>query len=73
MIKTKHRKISDEFVLEPTELTQKKQNYESIALSNQMPVVWHKAKDFYVFDREDNQWIDMTAGIFTSNAGHSNP
>ena len=55
MINTQNRKISDSFVLEDTELTQKKQKYESIALSNQLPIVWHKAKDFCVFDREDNQ------------------
>jgi len=73
MINTKYRKISKNFILEDTDLTHKKQAYESIALSDQVPVVWHEAKDFSIFDREDNQWIDMTAGIFVTNAGHSNP
>ena len=73
MISTKNRIIKDDYKLEDTNLTIKKRNYESIALSDQMPVVWHKAKDFNVFDRDGNKWIDMTAGIFTTNAGHSNP
>ena len=73
MIKTKNRLIKDDFKLEYTNLTMKKRKYESIALSDQMPVVWHRAKDFNVFDRDGNKWIDMTAGIFTTNAGHSNP
>ena len=72
-INTKHRKISENFTLQSTNLTAKKQKYESIALSNQMPVVWHRAKDFSIFDRDNNQWIDMTSGIFVANAGHSNP
>ena len=72
-IKTKNRKISKSFVLKGTDLTEKKQAYESVALSNQLPIVWDRAKDFHIFDREDNQWIDMTAGIFVANAGHSNP
>ena len=73
MINTKNRKISDSFVLQPTELTQKKRKYESMALSDQMPIAWDRAENYSVFDRDGNKWIDMTAGIFTTNAGHSNP
>jgi 4-aminobutyrate aminotransferase/(S)-3-amino-2-methylpropionate transaminase len=72
-IQTKNREINENFVLADTELTRKKQQYESIALSNQMPIEWHRAKNFNVFDRQGNKWIDMTAGIFVANAGHSNP
>ena len=72
-IETKYRKINHDFLLEKTHLTEKKQKYESIALSNQMPIEWHKAKDFNIFDKKGNKWIDMTAGIFVCNAGHSNP
>lgn len=73
MINTENRKISESFVLQKTDLTDKKQKYESIALSDQMPIAWHRAKDFSIFDRDGNQWIDMTSGIFVANAGHSNP
>tara|TARA_B100001094_G_scaffold318983_1_gene363209 strand:- start:933 stop:2084 length:1152 start_codon:yes stop_codon:yes gene_type:complete len=38
-----------------------------------MPVKWKEAKNFYVFDDKGNRWIDMTSGIFVTNAGHSNP
>ena len=38
-----------------------------------MPIKWHKARDFNVYDDKGNKWIDMTSGIFVTNAGHSNP
>jgi len=72
-IETEYRKINQDFLLEKTHLTEKKQKYESFALSNQMPVEWYKAKDFNIFDKQGNKWIDMTSGIFVCNAGHSNP
>ncbi|QQG45425.1 MAG: aminotransferase class III-fold pyridoxal phosphate-dependent enzyme [Candidatus Sungiibacteriota bacterium] len=36
-------------------------------------VLWDRAKDFLVFDRFGNQWIDFTSGIFVANTGHSHP
>jgi len=36
-------------------------------------MVWHKAKDFNIYDEHGNKWIDLTSGIFAMNAGHSNP
>ena len=71
-VTTDNRLISNEFEIKESELTEKKKKYESIALSDQMPIVWHKAKDFNVYDRDGNKWIDMTSGIFVANAGHSN-
>ena len=73
MVETRHRKINKDYMLRDGPLTKKKHRYESIALSNQMPVEWHRAKDFNVFDSHGNKWIDMTSGIFVANAGHSNP
>ena len=72
-IKTKNRIIKSDFVLNETALTHKKQKYESVALGDQLPVTWKKAKDFNIYDDCGNKWIDMTAGIFVCNAGHSNP
>jgi len=37
------------------------------------PFPWKRAKDYLVYDQEDNAYIDMTSGIFVANAGHSNP
>lgn len=73
MIKTKHRNIIDGYELEYGTLNTKRYELESRANKHQQPVVWDKAKDFYVFDNQGNKWIDMTAGIFAANAGHANP
>jgi len=73
MISTKHRNIVDGYELKNGALNKKRHELESRANKHQQPVVWHKAEDFYVSDKEGNKWIDMTAGIFTANAGHSNP
>ena len=73
MINSKHRTIIDGFELKETELNIKRHEYESCANKHQVPVVWNSAEDFYVLDDKGNKWIDMTAGIFAANAGHSNP
>jgi 4-aminobutyrate aminotransferase-like enzyme len=46
--------------------------YESRSMHGQMPIVWDRAKDFQVFDRWGNCWIDFTSTIFVANAGHAN-
>tara|TARA_R100001086_G_C11838393_1_gene258445 strand:- start:204 stop:1475 length:1272 start_codon:yes stop_codon:yes gene_type:complete len=73
MIETKNRKILDNFSLTETELDKKREKYDSVSLGKQLPIVWHKAKNFNVYDKQGNKWIDMTSGIFVTNAGHSNP
>lgn len=73
MIKTKYRNIADGYELSLGPLNKKRYETESRANKHQQPVVWHKAQDFCVSDKAGNMWIDMTAGIFTANAGHSNP
>jgi len=47
--------------------------YESRSMHGQMPIVWDRAKDFQVFDKWGNCWIDFTSTIFVANAGHANP
>ena len=44
---------------------------ESRSMHGQMPIVWDRAKDFQVFDRWGNCWIDFTSTIFVANAGHA--
>ena len=39
---------------------------------HQLPIVWHRAKDFLVWDRWGNCFIDFTSSIFVANSGHSN-
>lgn len=46
--------------------------YESRSMHGQIPIVWDRAKDFQVFDRWGNCWIDFTSTIFVANCGHAN-
>lgn len=72
MVKTKNRLIKDSFSLSRGDLAANKKKNEPKSLGEQVPVVWHEAKDFNVYDEDGNKWIDMTSGIFVANAGHSN-
>jgi acetylornithine/succinyldiaminopimelate/putrescine aminotransferase len=71
MVHTKNRQINN-YTLDTLKYREFKHQYEPSNIC-EMPVKWNKAKDFHVFDDKNNKWIDMTAGIFVANAGHSNP
>ena len=71
MVKTENRHIKD-FVFEVDSYREFKHKYEPSNIC-EMPIKWHKARDFNVYDDRGNKWIDMTSGIFVTNAGHSNP
>ena len=71
MITTEHRYIKD-FQFDVKSYRDFKHNYEPSNIC-EMPIKWKEAKNFYVFDDSGNRWIDMTSGIFVTNAGHSNP
>ena len=73
MIDTLHRRISDSFELSDDLTGINPSEYESASIYSQLPMIWHRAKDFYIFDENDNKWIDLTSGILATNAGHSNP
>lgn len=73
MIKTKHRIIKDDFKLYDEERDNIRYKYESTSNVPQSPIWWDKAKDFSIFDKDGNKWIDFSSGIFVCNAGHSNP
>ncbi len=70
MVNTKHRQIKN-FSLDTINYRKFKHKYEPSNIC-EMPIKWKRAKDFYVFDDNNNKWIDMTSGIFVTNAGHSN-
>ena len=72
MVKTKHRFIKDNFQLYDRDKDNIRFRYESNSIKPQSPIVWDKAEDFNIYDKEGNKWIDLSAGIFVSNAGHSN-
>lgn len=74
MIMTKFRKIATE-IPNPnsTALIKDLEKYEVRSMHGQLPIVWDKAKDFQVWDKDGNCWIDFTSTIFVANVGHSNP
>lgn len=72
-ISTKHREISENFVLEKGALYQQLYQMEPHSAANRISITWNRAVDFSVYDDRGNKWIDMTSGIFVANAGHSNP
>ena len=72
MIETLHRKIDDKFDIDDDLTGFCPSKYESINIHSQLPMRWHRAKDFHIFDEHGNKWIDLTSGIFAMNAGHSN-
>ena len=73
MINTKNRTIQDTFDINDDLTGFHPSELESDNIYSQLPMVWHKAKDFNIYDEHGNKWIDLTSGIFAMNAGHSNP
>jgi len=73
MVKTEHRYIRGDFKLATSISEAHPSRYESNNIRSQLPVMWDKAIDFNVYDKDGNKWIDLTSGIFVSNSGHSNP
>ncbi len=73
-IHTKHRRIKTAIPLPGTEsILSELDKYESRSMQGQMPIVWSRAKNFSVYDKGGNKWIDFTSTIFVTNVGHANP
>ncbi len=73
LVDTKYRRIITKIPVPESLLILKRlEKYESRSMHGQLPVVWDRAKDFQVFDRWGNRWIDFTSTIFVTNTGHSN-
>lgn len=47
--------------------------YDPALKDVRLPILWDRAKDFQVFDKDGNCWIDFTSTIAVSNTGHANP
>ena len=72
-INTKNRVIRTAIPSRGTkEVLMQIEKYESRSMQGQMPIVWDKAENFNVFDKNGNKWIDFTSTIFVSNVGHGN-
>ena len=71
MVNTPNRYIKDfDFDIESYQKIKHKYEPSNIC---ELPVKWSEARDFSIYDDKGNKWIDMTSGIFVTNAGHSNP
>jgi len=72
-VKTSYRRIHTAIpVPQSLEIFERLSDFESRSMHGQMPIVWDRAKDFQVFDKWGNCWIDFTSTIFVANAGHAN-
>ena len=72
-VKTSHRIISTKIpVPESVPILKEIYNIESHSMHGQLPIIWDRAKDFSVYDKWGNKWLDFSSTIFVSNAGHSN-
>jgi len=44
--------------------------YEPVSMTGQPLVVWDRAKDFQVYDKSGNVWLDFSSGVLVASAGH---
>lgn len=73
LIDTENRQIKTPIPAPGTrEIIQKLEKTESRSMQGQLPIIWKKAEDFYVYDIADNKFIDFTSTIFVMNVGHGN-
>ncbi|RKY58097.1 MAG: hypothetical protein DRP95_06285 [Candidatus Latescibacterota bacterium] len=47
--------------------------YEPRSMSDQVPIVWHRAWRCYVEDVDGNVFLDFSSGVLVANVGHSHP
>ena len=72
-VSTKYRTIRTQIpVPESIPLLEKMYSIEAQAMHGQYPMIWDRARDFQVFDKWGNVWIDFTSTIFVANSGHGN-
>jgi 4-aminobutyrate aminotransferase-like enzyme len=46
--------------------------YQNSDILGQQPVLWKRAKNFSIYDSNNNKWIDFSSSIFVANVGHGN-
>ncbi len=70
-IETPHRRIVTPIPApESLPIIEKLRRYEPVSFRGQPPVVWDRAEGFQVYDAWGNCWIDWSAGVLITNAGH---
>lgn len=72
-IHTKNRTICTKIpVPQSMEIIERSIKNEPWSMNNQLYAVWDHAVDYSIYDKWGNKWIDMSSGIFVTNAGHGN-
>ncbi len=70
-VDTKYRTIKTKIpVPESIKIFEQLENTEPRSMRGQPPVVWNKAKDFIIYDKWGNRWIDWSSGVLVTNVGH---
>jgi len=70
-IKTKYREIKTAIPNpKSVQVLKDLRKYEPRAMGGQPPIVWHKARNFNVWDEYGNKWIDFSSGVLVANVGH---
>jgi 4-aminobutyrate aminotransferase/(S)-3-amino-2-methylpropionate transaminase len=73
LIETKYRTIKTALpVPESIPLFDKMAACEAGSMMGQPPVIWDRAKDFTIYDKWGNRWIDWSSGVLITNIGHGN-
>ncbi len=73
-VKTEFRTIQTKLpVPESLEIFEKLERSEPRSMRGQPPIIWDRAKNFTIYDRWGNQWIDWSSGVLIANAGHGRP
>ncbi len=73
-IQTAHRRIHTRIpVPESIPILQRLREAEPRSMGGQPPVVWYSGEGCIIRDPYGNQWIDFSAGVLVTAAGHGNP
>ena len=73
-VQTKYRRIATAIpVPDSIPVLEKLRQAEPRSMSGQPPVVWDRAEGVQVYDRWGNIWLDWSAGVLVTNAGHCHP
>jgi len=70
---TKNRRINGIFPAKNfVKIIKSIEKFQNSDVLKQQPVIWHKAKNFNIYDDKKNKWIDFSSTIFVANSGHAN-
>lgn len=73
-VETKYRRILSPLPHPDSVATlEKLRQHEPISMRGQLPLVWDRAEDVFVYDRHGNRWLDWSSGVLVTNAGHGVP